>query len=122
MPTNWQDEVTFELQAARKAARENLVGRSRVSARRASGRAIKEYYSQACNRELDLNFYDLLVVFAREPDLPDDIRTIAQHLCQRVDQDHMLPGNIDLLIEAERLFQFIRDKIDAGMLKDKHGK
>lgn len=112
MPTTWQDEVALEIQAARKAARENLYGRSRVSARRAAGRAVKEYYSRIGNKEIGINFYDLLVEFAREPDLPDDMRTITQHLCQRVDQDHMLPGNIDLLIDAEKLFQFIRDKID----------
>jgi hypothetical protein len=112
MPTNWQDEVLLELQAARKAASENLMGRSRVSARRASGRAVKEYFNELGKKKLTLNFYDLLVEFTREPDLPDDIRTIAHHLCQRVDQDHMLSGNIDLLFEAERLFQFINDKID----------
>jgi hypothetical protein len=117
MRTTWQDEVFLELQAARKAARENLLGRSRVSARRAAGRAVKEYYSRIGNKEIGINFYDLLVEFAREPDLPDDMHTIAQHLCQRVDQDHMLPGNVDLLIEAESLFQFIRDKIDHQKAK-----
>jgi len=112
MPTTWQDEVLLELRAARKAARENLVGCSRVSARRAAGRAVKEYFSQFGNRELTINFYDLLMEFTREPNLPDDIRTVARHLCQRVNQDHTLPGNIDLLAEAERLIQFIEGKID----------
>lgn len=117
MTTSWQDEVFFELQSARKAARENLIGRSRVCARRASGRAVKEYFLQTGRQKLSLNFYELLVEFASEPDLPGDIRTITQHLIQRVDQNHSLPVHIDLIADAETLFQFIRDIIDCQKVK-----
>jgi hypothetical protein len=112
MDATWQSEVILELQAARKAARDNLAGRSRVSARRAAGRAVKEYFSQLGKKQNTSNFYDLLVEFAREPVIPDDIRTIAEHLVQRVDKDHRLPMHVDLAVEAEYLFQYIRDFID----------
>jgi len=112
MDTTWQAEVSLELQAARKAARDNLAGRSRVSARRAAGRAVKEYFNQIGKKQYASNFYDLLVEFAREPVIPDDIRTVAQHLVQRVDQDHRLPMPVDLAAEAEYLFHYIRNFID----------
>lgn len=112
MTTTWQNEVILELQASRKAARDNLAGRSRVSARRAAGLAVREYFIQLGKEQPALNFYDLLVEFSREPNLPDDIRTVAQHLVQRVDKDHRLPMDVDLAADAEYLIQFIRNYID----------
>jgi hypothetical protein len=122
MPITWQDEVLLELKAARLAAREKLTGRSRVCARRAAGRAVKEYFNRFGNQESALNFFDCLVAYGHEPDLPDAVRTSAQHLVQKVDQNHNLPGNIDLIADAENLFHFIRDIIDPQKPKGNHGK
>jgi hypothetical protein len=112
MPSKWQDDVQFELQAAKTAARENMEGRSRVSARRAAGRCVLEYFNLTGDGPDTSNFYELIQAFAREPDLPDDIRVIAGHLCQRVDRDHTLPGHIDLITEAKQLVQYLSIQIE----------
>ncbi len=117
MTPTWQDEVLLELQAARKAVGENLIGRSRVCARRAAGLAAREYYRRLSNKKRSPNFHDLIVEFAREPDLPVEIRTITQHLVQRVEPDHSLPVHINLIADAETLFRYIRDIIDHQEIK-----
>jgi hypothetical protein len=112
MQSNWQDEANRELLAAQKAAEENLAGRSRVSARRAAGRAVREYFSVPGNQELSNNYYVLLKQFTTQPGVSNDMRMIALHLCQRVNEDYSMPDHIDLVAEARSLIQYIADQIE----------
>lgn len=112
MSTAWQEIVERELSSAREALEANLIGRSRVSARRAAGCAVEEFFTQSCVGDNKDNYYHLLLRFSEYPGLPEGIRTIAKHLCQRVDDNHSLPDQINLVTEAELLVQYLAKEIE----------
>lgn len=112
MTTTWQDAAKQELALAREAREANLEGRARVSARRASGIAVREYLRLYENAGFTGNYYQLLLHFSELPGLPNDIRTISTHLWRRVDENYSLPGTINLVTEAEELIQFLTEKIN----------
>lgn len=114
MASSWQDEVNLELMAARQAAAMNLEGRSRVCARRAAGRVVKELYRLQKAPEPTGNFLHLLRKFGNQSDLPSDLRLCVEHLCQRVNENHTLPDQINLIRDSERLIQFITSQIEDG--------
>jgi hypothetical protein len=114
MRSTWQAEAKLELLNARKAAREHLDGRSRVCTRRAAGLAVKDYFRVHDKDYPRLNYYELLLEFARLPELPENIRLIAEHLCRRVDQNHQLAGDIDLVTETEGLIRYVIDQVENG--------
>lgn len=111
MSVTWQDIVEHEMLSAREAQQANHDGRSRVSARRAAGYAVKEYFRLCDPSESTDNIYHLLHRFSEYPGLPDDILTIARHLCQRVDENHSLPGEINLISETELLISYLSRQI-----------
>jgi hypothetical protein len=112
MSATWQEIAERELSFAREARQANLDGRSRVSARRAAGYAVKEYFRQCGIGDATNNFYHLLLHFSEYPDLPDDIRTIARHLCQRVDENYPLPDQVNLVTETELLVRYLAQQIE----------
>ncbi|MBN2257335.1 MAG: hypothetical protein JW704_05880 [Anaerolineaceae bacterium] len=120
MRSSWQDEAEDELNAARAAAQDNLEGRSRVLARRAAGQAVRRYFEQVDHGRHTNNYYTLLQEFSRQPDVSDEMRTTALHLCQRVNHDHHLPDNIDLISEAQSMIHYIANVIGQQEIKDKN--
>ncbi len=112
MSETWQEKAERELTSARDALQAGLGGRSRVSARRAAGVALNEYYRQQGIKDPSDNYYHLLLRFSEYPALPDNIRTIARHLCQRVDENYSLPDDINLVKEAEQLIQYFTEQMN----------
>jgi hypothetical protein len=115
MPANWRDEVQSELQAARKATRDQMTGRSRVAARRAAGIALMEYNRWNAFTQTTTNFYDLLMAFSTQAGLPEKIQQAARRLCQRVDGQYNLPDDYDLIEDAEMLVKFVVDNTEDFM-------
>lgn len=115
MSATWQEIAELELSSAHEALKANLEGRSRVSTRRAAGCAIKEFFRQAGVGDHTNNYYHLLLQFSEYPGLPDDIRTIARHLCQRVDEKYSLPDRVNLITETELLIQYLAKQIEQLM-------
>jgi len=111
MTASWQENAERELSSAREALKANLEGRSRVSARRAAGCAVKEYFRRCGVGEPINNYYHLLLSFSEYPGLPDDIRSIARHLCQRVDENYSLPDQVNLVTETELLVHYLAKQI-----------
>jgi hypothetical protein len=109
MPTTWQDEIEIELQIARKAAQDQMGGRSRVAARRAAGIAVREYNRLKPFTQNSYNYYNLMVAFSTHPSIPDEIQQVARRLCQRVNEQYNLPEGYDLITDAEILVEFVND-------------
>jgi HEPN domain-containing protein len=112
MSANWHEEAELELIKAREALKAGFKGRSRVSARRAAGLAVREYYRHQSAEVPPENLYKILLRFSEHPALPNNIRLVSKHLCQRVDQSYSLPDNVDLVTDAEQLIQYLAEQLD----------
>jgi HEPN domain-containing protein len=98
--TDWQTKIQAEFERALQARQRNNEGQARVCARRAAGIAVREYLSRRGIRPPSLSAYDLLNLIKQEPDLPPDLKQIADHLTVRVTEEFKLPVEADLVAEA----------------------
>lgn len=99
----WKMEYEREIQHAMDARSEGNEGMARVCARRAAGIVIGEYLSRQGYKRLNPSAIDWLVLFNSLPEVNDSLKTIASHFLVKVDHDHNLPINVDLLSEVEWL-------------------
>lgn len=102
----WQQEIDAELEKARQARARGNEGLARVCARRAAGRAVREYLERRGVHPSSLSAYDLLNEIKTDPQIAPHLRLIADHLTLRVNEDFRLPVNADLIAEAA---QFSRE-------------
>ncbi len=105
MPTaqSWADRFQWEINRAEAARAKQNEGMARVCARRAAGIIIGEYLARCKLPDPGPSAYDRLRTLAQLPGISDDIRTIAGHFVTRIDVDHNLPGNANLIEEAQWL-------------------
>jgi len=101
----WQakQKIEAEIALAQSSRESGNEGRARVCARRAAGYAIAEFLSQ---RSLPLpspSATDLLAHIQTVSIVPEEIKTIAQHLLVRVNTDYQFPLQVDLLVETRRM-------------------
>jgi len=76
---------------------------ARVCARRAAGVVIGEYLLRRGYTKPDPSAYDRLTLFNSLPDVNEDLKAITSHFLMHVSTDRNLPGQIDLIVEAEWL-------------------
>ena len=100
-------QIQEELLLAKQSRREGNEGRARVCARRAAGAAAQEYLLQAGIGERVENALESLRVLKEQIDLPERVEAAIDGLLQRVDQDHNLPLDLDLISEAERVITYL---------------
>ena len=100
------DEELLRGEAARS---QGLEGRARVCARRAAGIAIRAYLERQHLEIPGPSAMDLLSYLQRMPDATDELRQISERLQTRVGEDHTLPFEADLLIEARRLVEILEE-------------
>ena len=98
--SDWQSEILSELERALQARERGNEGQARVCARRAAGIAVREYLSRRGIRPPSTSAYDLLQLIQADPDIPVDLKQIADHLTVRVTEDFKLPIDVDLIAEA----------------------
>lgn len=103
---DWQQEIESELERARQARARGNEGLARVCARRAAGRAVREYLDRQGIHPSTQSAYDLLNQIKTDPQLAPHLRLIADHLTLRVNEEFQLPVNADLIAEAA---QFSRE-------------
>jgi hypothetical protein len=96
----WQAEIRKEFEKAEQARGRGNEGQARVCARRAAGIAAREYLIRQGIRPPSVSAYDLLNLLKTEPRLAPELRTIADHLTLRVNEEFKLPVNADLIAEA----------------------
>jgi hypothetical protein len=105
-----QAEIQAELERAEQARARGNEGQARVCARRAAGIATREYLTRQGIRPPSVSAYDLLNQLKSDPRLSPDLRTIAEHLTLRVNEEFKLPVEADLIAEARRFCEQLLSK------------
>ena len=100
-------QIQEELLLAKQSRIEGNEGRARVCARRAAGAAAQEYLQQAGIGERVDNALESLRILKEHIDLPEKVDAAINGLLQRVDQDHNLPDDLDLIREAEKVIEYL---------------
>lgn len=100
---NWKDSFEAELSTGEAARQSGNEGRARVCARRAAGIAAGAYYRQHGMNDQGPSAYDRLRYLTEMEAVPQVVREIASHFVVRIDTDHRLPIEADLLAEARQL-------------------
>ena len=100
-------QIQEELLLAKQSRSEGNEGRARVCARRAAGAAAQEYLQKAGSGDRVENALESLIALKSELDLPERVARAIDFLLQRVDLDHNLPFDVDLIDEAATVIQYI---------------
>jgi hypothetical protein len=94
-----QDEINHAL-SARQAGNE---GMARVCARRAAGIVIGEYLSRHGYTDLSQSAFERMSIFLSIPGMDEHARIVTGHFMVKVNQDHNLPVDADLISDARWL-------------------
>src|SRR4030067_504427 len=96
----WESELENEIMHATAARGEGNEGMARVCARRAAGIIVGEYLCRRGYANLNQSAFDRLSLFISLSGVDDHTRKIAQHFLLKVNPDHNLAVNADLISEA----------------------
>jgi hypothetical protein len=102
-PEIWEEAYQAEIQHALAARESGNEGMARVCARRAAGILIGEYFRKLDKPRIPGSSYDRLRLLISTPQTPEAAREIANLLILRVDTDHTLPLEVDLIAEVVNL-------------------
>jgi hypothetical protein len=100
---DWKSNYIKEMTQAEVARSEGNEGMARVCARRAAGIVIGEYFCRKRIQDPGSSAYDRLIVLTKLPDISPKIQEVANHLILRVNPDHTLPIDVDLIAETRWL-------------------
>ncbi len=73
---------------------------ARVCARRAAGIVVGEYLQRHGVSILNNSAYDRLSILIEMPEVDDQCRRVCRHFLMKVNQEHKLPVEADLIREA----------------------
>ena len=104
---SWKEELENEFDLAQLARDQGNEGKARVCARRAAGIAIREYFARQGRSVHTSSAYDLLRMLAKEPNISPDLSRAAAYLTLRVTEDFKLPVEVDLMVEARNLCNWL---------------
>jgi hypothetical protein len=100
---DWRSRTEAELKQAEQARKDGNEGMARVCARRAAGIIIGEYFHRGGFSHGDASAYGRLKKLHQYFDLPDEVQQVAGHFLLRINPDHSLPLQVDLIAEARWL-------------------
>ena len=100
-------QIKEELLLAKQSRLEGNEGRARVCARRAAGAAVKEHLVKKGTAQKQENAIQSLLILAQKETLPVRVQEAVDWLVQRVNQDHNLPPEVDLIHEAGVVIKYI---------------
>lgn len=103
-------QVQEELLLAKQSRLEGNEGRARVCARRAAGAAVQVYLDKEELSAHGENAIESLLTLKELVLLPDRIQQAVKSLVQRVNLDHNLPSDVDLIHEASIVIQYLEDE------------
>jgi hypothetical protein len=98
-----RQSIEAELKNAERARLSGNEGRARVCARRAAGIAARDFLTRQGVQARTGSAYETLKMLAAYPGLPPDLRSAAVNLTTQVTEGFTLPGDIDLIAEAQNL-------------------
>jgi len=96
----WKDQYEKEIERAIQARNDGNEGMARVCARRAAGIVIGEYLILCGYSGLNNSVYDHLTLFNHLPDVAEDLKEVSRHMLMKVNQEHKLPVDTDLIHEV----------------------
>jgi HEPN domain-containing protein len=99
--------IQMEFERAEQARTKNNEGQARVSARRAAGIAIRDYFTRKGAHIPSTSAYDLLNLLKRDALLPSELKLAADHLTLRVTEEFKLPVKADLIADARLLCHWL---------------
>lgn len=102
-------QIKEEILLAKQSRQEGNEGRARVCARRAAGAAVKEFLVKKGISQKQENAIQSLLIFRQSENLPVQVQEAVDWLVQRVNQDHNLPSEVDLIHEAGVVIQYIEE-------------
>ena len=103
-------EYQKEIEHAILARSNGNEGMARVCARRAAGVVIGEYLNRCGYSNLTHSAYARLSIFMNLPNANQKNKEIASHLLLKVNKDHLLPVEADLLNEVMWLKESLLSK------------
>ena len=98
-----RQSIEAELKNAERARLNGNEGRARVCARRAAGIAARNFLSRHGVQARNGSAYETLKMLTTYPDLAPELKSAAVHLTTQVTEEFTLPGNVDLIVEAQNL-------------------
>jgi hypothetical protein len=99
----WKRDYDNEIQHAISSRMNGNEGMARVCARRAAGIIIGEYLLHQGYKNLNNSTFDRLSIFISLPDVDDQYRDITKHFLFKVNSDHNLPIDVDLIDDVKWL-------------------
>lgn len=100
---NWKLEYQREIEHATAVREAGNEGMARVCARRAAGIIIGEYLRRNGYTNISTSIFDQLSFFISLPGIESQCQDIASHLLMKVNSDHSLPNDVDLISDAHWL-------------------
>jgi hypothetical protein len=112
-------QIQEELMLAKQSRKEGNEGRARVCARRAAGAAAQGYLLQAGLDNLAGNVLESLQAMKETVLLPERVEKAIDYLLLKVDSDHNLPLDVDLITEAETVIHYLVSGADHHIPSNK---
>ena len=100
-------QIEAELANGEAARKNGNEGMARVCARRAAGILIREYLAEKHVLIPTNTAYSMIRFLRDTPGISPDIQQVLDHLTTRVDDEHNLPDNVDLIQETRWLVQVL---------------
>jgi len=100
-------QIKEELLLAKQSRLEGNEGRARVCARRAAGAAVNEYLQKMGITHKQENAFQSLLILSQSIKLPARVQEAVEWMVQKVNLDHNLPPEVDLIHEAGIVIQYI---------------
>ena len=104
---HWKPAFEKELNMAENARETGNEGMARVCSRRAAGIIINEYLTRRELPDPGPSAHERLKYLRGLQDIPPKAREIASHLLTRVNPDHSLPIDVDLIHETRYLSEIL---------------
>ncbi len=117
----WESTFDKEIERALRARGEGNEGMARVCARRAAGIIAGEYLTGSGMKLPPLGALDVLKLLVDRPDTPPLAQKVSQHFLMRVDGEHHLPAEVDLIRDVYALMNALgieKDVPDVGLQQD----
>jgi hypothetical protein len=108
--TNWENQLQNELHQADIARAAGNEGMARVSARRAAGIIIGEFFRRHGGIQPGPSAYDRLKFLRQQPEISQKVRQVAEHFLVRITPEYELPVEADLIAEARWLQSELLDR------------
>ncbi len=112
--TGWKARFDSEISMAEAARSDGNEGRARVCARRAVGIVIEAYLHQQDQALPGSSVQERINYVLTIPEIPTDIREVASHFLVKVNPDHTLPIEADLIADARWLAQTLMEAEDIN--------